>query len=464
MRRSLNLLVAIPVFLALALPGSGKDKYDPTTLVFPSFLHTMGIRKATKTHLMIYTRNRVKVNDPQGIVVVRLNSWDDPKTKDDDDQVTGYGVNSGANMVVFNKSMTSLGFYGKGKSGMHSLNHPTAIAANEQGDVYVADTGNHRIVRLFNPKQSLKFVRAIGGRGALPGRFDKPTGVAMDESGMLYVSDTGNHRIQVIRPDDQLHLWFGDQGVQAGQLWHPAGIAVTNGRERWSHYKDKFIAVVDMDGLRIQTFSLDGKFQNAVRLPEIGFVEGKLAYVAIDYYSNMWVTDTVNDCVHKFDRKLNYLTTFGREGSGDKEFKEPRGIAIYKRFGQVFIAEKESAQYYWVGTDVLDLTLSKPDSVGLFSLDFMLTEPSYLTLKVKNETTSTEETVLERVKVGSGRQTIWVDGSLQRVAGDSSRQPSSGHADSEIAPGEYRFRLQAEPTYSSIKHFKKQLEARITIN
>ncbi|MFQ5648450.1 MAG: NHL repeat-containing protein [bacterium] len=452
----------------LLMPASlfalGDKDYDPTTLVFPSFLHTMGIRKATKMHLMIYTRNRVKVRNPQGIAVVRLTSWDDPNKKKDDDEVTGYGVNAGENIIVYNKSMTSLGFYGKNETGIKKLNHPTGITANARGDVYVADTGNHRIVRLFNPKQALNFVRAIGGRGALPGQFMAPQGIAMDSHDMVYVSDTGNQRIQVLRPDDQLHLWFGDQGVEDGQLWHPAGIAVTNGKERWSHFKDAFIVVVDLDGKRLQKFTLDGMFVRGVRLSDLKLDEGRFAYLALDYYSNVWVTDTVNHCIHKFDRELNYLTTFGRKGHGDKEFDEPRGMAIYKRFGQVFVAEKESAQYYWIGTDILDFE-AKQDTVARWvELSFFLTEPSYLTLTVRDEKNKGEITVFKRAKFFTGQQSVLLGGNWQRMS-SSGTQPHDGSGP-DLEPmksGRYRLELKVEPTYSSINYFAKNVETSLAI-
>ncbi len=61
------MVFVIFLLLPLNLLAFGGKKYDPTTLVYPSFLHTMGIRKATKMHLMIYTANRVKVKNPQGL-------------------------------------------------------------------------------------------------------------------------------------------------------------------------------------------------------------------------------------------------------------------------------------------------------------------------------------------------------------------------------------------------------------
>lgn len=444
--------------------GIAGDKYDPTTLVFPSFLHTMGIRKATKMHLLIYTRNKVKVKNPQGIAVVRLESWDDPSTREDDDEVTGYGVNSGENVIVFNKSMTSLGFYGKNATGIKRLNQPTAIAANETGDVYVADTGNHRIVRLFNPKQELKFVRAIGGKGALAGQFDSPSGVALDSNGMVYISDTNNHRIQVIRPDNQLHIWFGDQGADSGHLWHPAGITATNGSERWSHFKDAFIVVIDLDGQRLQKFTLAGQFLKAAKVTDLGFEESQLMYLAIDYYSNIWVTDMRNHCIHKFDRDLNYLTSFGRKGSGDKEFHEPRGIAIYKRFGQVFVAEKESAQYYWIGTDVLDFKARSAAENSHMMLTFLLTEPSYLTLTVTAGQDGEETTVFERAKYFMGEHTIALDANWHILRNGQIDEQTSNPANSNrFKAGTYTFKLKAEATYSSINYFAKKLEMQLTI-
>ena len=462
------MVFVIFLLLPLNLLAFGGKKYDPTTLVYPSFLHTMGIRKATKMHLMIYTANRVKVKNPQGLAVVRLNSWEDPKDKNDDDDVTGYGVNSGINVIVYNKSMSSLGFYGLNESGERKLNKPTAVAANELGDVYVADTGNHRIVRFFNPKANLKFLRAIGGEGTIPGRFKSPRGLAMDSNHMVYVADTGNHRIQVIRPDDQLHSWFGDQGIEDGELWHPAGLAVTNGKGRWSFYKDSFIVLVDLDGTRIQKFSLEGEFMKAIRLQDFGFESGQLLYTAIDYYSNIWVTDFVNHCIHKFDRNLNYLTSFGRKGGGKKEFFEPRGIAIYKRFGQVFIVEKEAAQYYWVGTDILDLESNRLADKGVVELDFTLTEPTFITLKVEGNGLK-RKTIFEKRKYFTGPRKIYLDGNWNVVA-NSKIENLRHHGNSlnskftKVEPGKYKFKIKVESTYSSYKYFSKEVETSILIN
>jgi hypothetical protein len=449
----------------LLVPGGlvAKKKSEPTTLVFPSFLHTMGVRKATKTHLMIYTRNRVKVRQPQGLTVARLSSWDDPENSKDDDEVTGYGVNSGVNMIVFNKSMTSLGFYGKNETGIRKLDKPMGITANAHGDVYLADTGNDRIVRFFNPSKELRFIHAIGAHGKTLGRFNAPRSVALDHDSHLYIADTGNHRIQIFSRDEKVLRWFGKNSENGADLHQPSAIAVTNGKEKWSYFHDAFMAIVDMDGTRIQKFGLDGELLAAKSIEDTDHDSGYFNYLAIDYYSNVWVTDLENHCVHKFDRMLNYLTSFGKKGKGDREFWQPRGIGIYKRFGQVFIAEAESAQYYWIGTDIFDFNSKWHPETGAVTLEFFLTEPSFLTLYVKSAR-APEKMILEKKQYFSGAQKIRLDGHWQRVNSRTIRggeQKAAAHI--RITPGIYDFILKVEPTYSSYKYFSKQVETSLKI-
>src|SRR5215213_127555 len=76
-----------------------------------------------------------------------------------------------------------LGFYG-----------PRAIAVDERGNVYVADTGNKRIVVTDSEG---KFLYQWGHAGNEPGAFNEPIGIAVDAQGTVYVADTWNGRVQV---------------------------------------------------------------------------------------------------------------------------------------------------------------------------------------------------------------------------------------------------------------------------
>jgi hypothetical protein len=58
---------------------------------------------------------------------------------------------------------------------------------------------------------------------------------------------------------------------------------------------------------------------------------------------------------------------------------EPRGIAIYKRFGQTFIAEEKGAQYFWMGTGCKNVSLTIQEG-GICDLPVTLTDHSNITL------------------------------------------------------------------------------------
>jgi hypothetical protein len=141
----------------------------------------------------------------------------------------------------------------------------------------------------------------------------------------------------------------------------------------------------------------------------------ELGYLALDYYDNVYVTDRAQHCIHKFDRHLNYLTSFGRKGKGDKEFDEPRGITIYRRFGQVIVAERASVQYYWVGTDVFDFGASLSSNQSLLQLDYFLTEASYVRVEIFDDRENLLATPLQKSMRFPGTRREVLDGNWKIV-------------------------------------------------
>ncbi|MBK9715858.1 MAG: TIGR03663 family protein [Kouleothrix sp.] len=71
---------------------------------------------------------------------------------------------------------------------------PRAVAVDDQGRVYIADTGNKRIVVTDGEGN---FLYQWGHGGNEPGAFNEPIGVAVDQQGSVYVADTWNGRVQV---------------------------------------------------------------------------------------------------------------------------------------------------------------------------------------------------------------------------------------------------------------------------
>ena len=96
--------------------------------------------------------------------------------------------------------------YADGQGAVARFNFPSGIAVDAQGNLYVADTANHRI-RKITPDGATSFiVTTLAGSGtagnanglASEARFRAPEGVAVDSAGNVYVADTGNHRIRKI--------------------------------------------------------------------------------------------------------------------------------------------------------------------------------------------------------------------------------------------------------------------------
>ena len=74
---------------------------------------------------------------------------------------------------------------------------PTDIGFDLKGNIYILDSGNHRIQK-FSPDG--EYITTIGQQGQGPGEFQYPQSMALDQDGMLYISDMGNRKIHVLKP------------------------------------------------------------------------------------------------------------------------------------------------------------------------------------------------------------------------------------------------------------------------
>jgi hypothetical protein len=455
-----SVAIITSLILVLALVSTAYAAERNTSYIYPPWQHTWGVVRATPFKLRLFVGNKTHFNDPQGLACVRLNAWEDTSRTGDDDEITAYGVNSGDNCIIYNRSMFALGIYGL-DAGDEKLNRPWGIAANARGDVYVADRGNHRVVRLFNTGHNLTFVGAVGGAGDEPGQFIDPCGVALDNSGNLYATDAGLGRVTVFDKDGQVKgVWEGFDG--------PDGIAVVDPLEPWSYCREGFAVVIDSLHQRITRLSLDGTRLTIARASDWGAGGGYLDYMALDFYNQLIITDRRNGCFHKLDRNLNYITRFGEPGTGDYQFDEPRGISIYRRFGQILVAERAGAQYLWVGEDATDLTARViADSVWRdLRVDFKVTEPALLELSLHDSFGRFIALLARRqwFNLGNGHLN-WGLQIPSRLPEDSSypSPPPEYRPGEKLPAGEYILRARFRATYSSREQFFDELEIRFKL-
>jgi hypothetical protein len=366
---------------------------------------------------------RTFFDDPQGLATTRLKSWDKPETEKDDDEVIVYGVNSGRHEILFNTSMYALDVYGKKGNDTGCFFYPRGVAANEDGDVYIADSGNNRVVRLFNPKSTVVWKGVLTGDKEHGISLNGPSRVALDEAKNVYVTDPGNKRIIIFDNSGQIKTIIG--GINDFDFeMYPTALAVADGAARWSYFrKEKAIFCADRNGTRVLKFNFNGQLEKQVNMPD-GYGAG---YGAIDYYHSFWVTDIKKHCIVKFSHNLELLDIFGSYGKGDNQFDQPRGITIYKRYGQTFIAERKGAQYFWVGTNLKSVSCTSTED-GVYSIAVDATEYSFLSYFFVNHKDTTFLT--KRFMVGPGKQVFTLKSGLNGLTGKNGI-------------------LKIEPTYSS---------------
>jgi len=103
------------------------------------------------------------------------------------------------------------------------FHEPSSLAADSNGNVFVVDRKQYRIVK-FNP--SFQFVTSWGKYGTNPGEFIDPFDIAIDSNGELWVTDTGNNRIQHFTSDGVFMEEWGSFGTEPGHFNEPTGIAI----------------------------------------------------------------------------------------------------------------------------------------------------------------------------------------------------------------------------------------------
>jgi sugar lactone lactonase YvrE len=157
---------------------------------------------------------------------------------------------------------------------IHGLNNPLALALDSQDNLYVAESFNHRVLFYEKPLSTKETTpdRVIGqpdmtstapnrGGSISANSLHYPSGLTLDEADNLYVSDSGNHRVLVylnpVSGDITADIVFGQQddfttgtankgGLSAESLNYPYGLGIETMGSLW---------VVDSDNHRVLRFN-----------------------------------------------------------------------------------------------------------------------------------------------------------------------------------------------------------------
>lgn len=126
--------------------------------------------------------------------------------------------------------------------GEGEFNHPTDIAIDDLGQIYITDALNYKI-RVFTAEGAP--ITQFGAAGDTPGYLYKPKGVAVDSRRHIYVCDAMLDAVQIFDDSGRILLSFGANGPGNGQFWMPSGLFID---------RHDYIFVADTYNRRIQVF------------------------------------------------------------------------------------------------------------------------------------------------------------------------------------------------------------------
>jgi DNA-binding beta-propeller fold protein YncE len=105
------------------------------------------------------------------------------------------------------KLLLTLGEFDVPGADKKHFRSPDDLVFSSTGEIFVADAGNGRIVRL---SAEGKWLAEWGKKGTAPGEFQLAHSIAIDGGDRIYVGDRGNDRVQVFEPNGKLaDVWSG---------------------------------------------------------------------------------------------------------------------------------------------------------------------------------------------------------------------------------------------------------------
>jgi trimeric autotransporter adhesin len=256
----------------------------------------------------------------------------------------------------------STGYSGDGGPAVNAQLNANALALDNAGNLYVADTANYR-VRKISPEGTITTVAGNGtfgfsgdGGPAINAQLWNPTGVAAAANGNIYIADSNNNRVRMVSTNGTIttvagasYGFSGDGGpaINAG-LFQPSSVAVSQSGDLYIVDSDNFrirqvstsSVITTIAGNGFANYSGDGGPASNAQLNNPNGV-------AIDQAGNLYIADTENSRIRKIDTHSVITTVAGNGISGysgdhgpaiNAQLSAPNGVAL-DLAGNLYIAD-----------------------------------------------------------------------------------------------------------------------------
>ncbi len=228
---------------------------------------------------------------------------------------------------------------------------PVGITIDAAGNMYVADSINHRIRKITPAGVVTTFAGSTQGfaNGTdIIAMFDTPTGITIDTSGNLYVADSNNHKIRKITPTGVVSTVAGStqgfaDGTNVTAMFNtPSGVAIdASGNLYVADSNNQKIRKITPTGL-VSTFagSFQGYYDSTGASAQFNMPFG----ITIDSADIIYVADKNNSKIRKITTAgvvstlAGSSTGFADGISSSAKFTNPYGLSI-DTAGNVFVAD-----------------------------------------------------------------------------------------------------------------------------